>query len=138
MIGKYLKPGAVFPEKGLGAGNTPGDLVINAIKLCVIYHIHLTVIDEAAAADGTCPLELLADCSGTAWGGAAYQMTKDLTTLCTAYSRQRAHARTAGVESVDLGVLCPARYEESPGGHAGPDALHLMHGSCERQKAPDC
>ncbi len=49
-----------------------------AIKLCVSYYIHLAVLEEAAAMDGTCPLELLADCSGIAWGGSAYQMVADL------------------------------------------------------------
>ena len=33
---------------------------------------------NSAAADGTCPLELLADCSGIAWGGSGYQMVADL------------------------------------------------------------
>ena len=78
MIGKYLKPDAVFPRDGLGAKGTEDDRVIKAIKLCVCYHIHLAVLDEAAAMDGSCPLELLADCSGIAWGGSAYQMLSDL------------------------------------------------------------
>ncbi len=36
------------------------------------------MLDEAAAAVGSCPLELLADCSGMAWGGSAYKMVTDL------------------------------------------------------------
>ena len=77
MIGKYLKPDAVFPYDGLGAKDTVDDRVIRAIRLCVCYHSHLAVLDEAAAMDGTCPLELLADCPGIAWGGSAHQMLSD-------------------------------------------------------------
>ena len=79
MIGIYLKPDATFPPEGLGAGATRDDKVIQAIKMCACYYINLAVMDEAAAMNGTLPLELLADCSGIAWGGSVYQMLNDLT-----------------------------------------------------------
>ena len=78
MIGHYLKPDAVFPPAGLGRGMTQDDKIIYAIKKCVEYYITIAVLDEVAAMDGACPLELLADCSGIAWGGTAYQMVRDL------------------------------------------------------------
>ena len=78
MIGKYLKADVWFPEEGLGGGDTEDDKVIKAIKMCVCYYNHIAVLDEASAMDGTCPLELLADSCGIAWGGSAYQMLSDL------------------------------------------------------------
>ena len=56
-IGKFLKPDAVFPKQGLGAGITEDDKVIRAIKACCSYYIHLAVLDEAAAVSGVRPLE---------------------------------------------------------------------------------
>ena len=41
-------------------------------------HICLASFDEAAAADGSCPLEQIADASGIAVGGSVLQMTRDL------------------------------------------------------------
>ena len=41
-------------------------------------HILLVVFDEAAAMDGTRPLEQIADCSGIAWGGSCVQVTEDM------------------------------------------------------------
>ena len=74
MLGHLLKPDFVFPAEGYHDGGTgKEDLIINAIKLCCQHYIYLAVLDEAAAADGTCPLELLVDGSGIAWGGSAYQ-----------------------------------------------------------------
>ncbi len=78
MIGHYLRPEAMFPPAGLGSGMTQDDKIIYAIKKCVEYYITIAVLDEVAAMDGTWPLELLADCSGIAWGGTAYQMVRDL------------------------------------------------------------
>eukprot|EP00969_Alexandrium_andersonii_P171691 7589525-Alexandrium_andersonii.AAC.1 len=40
--------------------------------------IKLAVTDEAAAIDGSRPLEEVADSSGIAWGGACFQMSKVL------------------------------------------------------------
>ena len=78
MSGHLLRPDASFPEEGYGVGKSQEDMVIRGNKLCTQYFICLAVLDEAGAADGTCPLELLADCSGIAWGGSAYQMVADL------------------------------------------------------------
>ena len=55
------------------------DLAVKAIKLVCQHYVYLAVLDEAATADGICPFELLADSSGIAWGGSAYQMVSDLT-----------------------------------------------------------
>jgi len=76
--GAYQKPGAVFPPGGLGPGDTEGDKAVRAIKLMAKYHIELAVMDEAAAVDGTRPLEQIADSSGHAWGGCCVQMSEDL------------------------------------------------------------
>ena len=87
MIGKFLKPDVPLPADGLGGGNTVEDKVIKAIKRCAEYYIQIAVLDEAAAMDGTRPLENLADCSGIAWGGSSYQMNDDLTTFnCLLYT----------------------------------------------------
>jgi len=79
VLGEYMKPGAIFPAEGLGAGSTPGDLAVKAIKLMATQMIELAVMDEAAAIDGSRPLEQIADSSGIAWGGACLQTTRDLT-----------------------------------------------------------
>ena len=81
VLGEFMKPGAVFPPEGLGIGNTPGDLAVKAIKVMACDMIELAVLDEAAAIDGTRPLEQIADSSGIAWGGTCLQMTKDLTSF---------------------------------------------------------
>ena len=78
ILGKYLKPDAEFPEQGLGPGNTEGDKAVRAIKLMASRLIELSVMDEAAAIDGSRPLEQIADSSGIAWGGSCLQMTEDL------------------------------------------------------------
>ena len=49
-----------------------------AIKQMMQRHICLASFDEAAAADGSCPLEQIADASGIAVGGSVLQMTRDL------------------------------------------------------------
>ena len=77
-LGEFLKPGAVFPPEGLGGGKTQGDLAVKAIKLMAQHHIELAVLDEAAAIDGSRPLEQIADSSGIAWGGTCLQMSEDL------------------------------------------------------------
>ena len=78
VLGEYMKPGAVFPKEGLGVGNTPGDLAVKAIKVMACDMIELAVLDEAAAIDGSRPLEQIADSSGIAWGGTCLQMAQDL------------------------------------------------------------
>ena len=74
-LGEFMKPGAIFPAEGLGARSTPGDLAVKAIKLMASQMIELAVMDEAAAIDGSRPLEQIADSSGIAWGGTCLQMT---------------------------------------------------------------
>ena len=43
--------------------------------------IALAVFDEASAADGSCPLEQVADASGIAVGGTVLQMSRDLSRM---------------------------------------------------------
>ena len=58
-----------------------GDMATWAIKLMAKRCIELAVLDEAAAIDGSRPLEQVADSSGLAWGGTNFQMSEDLSTL---------------------------------------------------------
>ena len=78
VLGQWQKPGAEFPEIGLGSGATAGCKAFKAIKQMMQRHICLASFDEAAAADGSCPLEQIADASGIAVGGSVLQMTRDL------------------------------------------------------------
>ena len=78
VLGQWQKPGAEFPEGGLGAGATAGCKAFKAIKQMMQRHICLASFDEAAAADGSCPLEQIADASGIAVGESVLQMTRDL------------------------------------------------------------
>ena len=66
VLGEYLKPGASFPSEGLGTGASAGDLAVRAIKLMATQAIRLAVFDEAAAIDGTRPVEQIADSSSIA------------------------------------------------------------------------
>jgi hypothetical protein len=70
ILGEYMKPGAAFPEKGLGCaeGTTDGDKAVKAIKLMCKLAIELSTMDEASAIDGSRPLEQVADACGIAWG----------------------------------------------------------------------
>lgn len=54
---------------------------MRAIKKMAINHIQLAVLDEAAAIDGSRPLEQIADSLGIAWGGTCLQMAEDLARL---------------------------------------------------------
>ena len=78
VLGQWQKPGAEFPEGGLGSGATAGCKAFRATKQVMSKHICLASFDEAAAADGSCPLEQIADASGIAVGGTVLQMTRDL------------------------------------------------------------
>ena len=49
------------------------------IKLLCKNAIQISVMDEAAAIDGSRPLEQVADACGYAWGSTNVQMTADLT-----------------------------------------------------------
>ena len=69
ILSEYMKPTAVFPVIGLGgAGTTQGDKAVRAIKLMAVHSIETAVFDEAAAIDGSRPLEQVADACGYAWG----------------------------------------------------------------------
>ena len=76
-----MKPGAKFPEGGLGAGNPPteGCKAVKCIKLLCKHAIQLSTMDEASAIDGSRPLEQIADACGIAWGSTNVQMLPDLT-----------------------------------------------------------
>ena len=78
VLGQWQKTGAEFPEGGLGSSATAGCKAFKAIKQMMQRHICLASFDEAAAADGSCPLEQIADASGIAVGGSVLQMTRDL------------------------------------------------------------
>ena len=81
VLGALQKEGAEFPPKGVGLGDAVEDKAFRAIKIIAKYRIHLEVLDEAAAVDGSRPLEQVADCSGIAWGGTIVQMRADLSGL---------------------------------------------------------
>ncbi|CAK9002134.1 Retrovirus-related Pol polyprotein from transposon 412 [Includes: Protease [Durusdinium trenchii] len=81
VLGAWQKPGAVFPEKGLGTSDTDGCKAFRAIKRMMRECIALAVFDEASAADGSCPLEQVADASGIAVGGTVLQMSRDLSRM---------------------------------------------------------
>jgi hypothetical protein len=51
---------------------------VRAIKLMAKFHIEISVMDEAAAIDGSRPLEQVADSSGIAWGSVCMQMAADM------------------------------------------------------------
>ena len=76
-----MKPGVVFPKEGLGGSTPPtqGCLAVKCIKLLCKHAIHLAVMDEASAIDGSRPLEQVADACGIAWGSTNVQMLPDLT-----------------------------------------------------------
>ena len=80
ILGEYMRPGVRLGPPGLGAYDppTPGCKAVKAIKLMCRHAIHLSVLDEAGAIDGSRPLEQVADACGSAWGSANLQMTPDL------------------------------------------------------------
>ena len=73
-----MRPDVKFPPGGLGSADTPGCKAFRCIKLLFQHAIELSVMDEAAAIDGTRPLEQVADACGYAWGSTNVQMTSDL------------------------------------------------------------
>lgn len=81
ILGAYLKPKAVFPLVGLGHkdDNSEGSKAVVAIKIMCIHNIQISVMDEAAAIDGSRPLEQVADACGYAWGSTNLQMSEDMT-----------------------------------------------------------
>ena len=44
ILGEYMKPGAVFPPCGLGAGDTEGCKAVKVIKLLCVHAIHLSTL----------------------------------------------------------------------------------------------
>ena len=54
---------------------------MQAIKAMCKHHIETAVFDEAAALDGSRPLEQVADACGIAWGGTLLQMSPDLSSF---------------------------------------------------------
>ena len=81
ILGEFMKPGAEFPTGGLGPGEDEGSKAVRAIKLMACHYICLEVLDEAAAVDGSRPLEQVADSCGYAWGGSSVQMRQDLSSF---------------------------------------------------------
>jgi hypothetical protein len=73
-----MKPGKEFPALGLGTGDTPGCEAVKCMKILCKHAIHLSILDEASAIDGSRPLEQVADACGIAWGSTNVQMTPDL------------------------------------------------------------
>ena len=81
ILAEYMRPEAKFPAIGLGAEGekSEGSKVVRAIKIMAAHCIETAVMDEAAAIDGSRPLEQIADACGYAWGSTDVQMTHDLT-----------------------------------------------------------
>ena len=90
ILGEYQKPSMVIPSEGFGARELPsdpaerqklhpGDKAVHAIKLMATRAIETSVLDEAAAIEGSRPLEQIADACGYAWGSTCLQMSADLT-----------------------------------------------------------
>ena len=80
MLGPYVTEKTPFPASGLGAegDKSQGSLAVRAIKAMAVHNITLAVMDEAAAIDGTRPLEQIADACGFEWGSTCVQMSEDL------------------------------------------------------------
>ena len=81
ILGQWQKPGVEFPAGGLGSSTTAGCKAFKAIKKMMCDHITLAAFDEAAAADGSCPLEQVLDALGIAVGGSVAQMSCDMAKL---------------------------------------------------------
>ncbi|CAE7315714.1 POL [Symbiodinium sp. KB8] len=73
ILGEYVKGTRAFPPEGLGPGTSEADRAVKAIKLMCQRSV-VSILDEAAAIDGSKPLEQIADSSGYAVGGVALQM----------------------------------------------------------------
>ena len=72
ILGQWQKPGAEFPAQQVAWDPSPP-------RMC--DHITLAAFDEDAVADGSCPLEQVADASGIAVGGSVVQMSRDMAKL---------------------------------------------------------
>ncbi len=71
VLGEFFKPSAEFPAAGLGVGDGLEDKAVKAIKIMASNLIRLSVLDQAAAMDGSKSLEQIADSSGIAWAARA-------------------------------------------------------------------
>ena len=75
-------PGAEFPPKAgwawLGSAATARCKAFKVSRQMMKNHICFASFDEASAADGPCPRELIADASGIAVGGTVLQMMRGL------------------------------------------------------------
>ena len=65
----------------MGSSTTAGCKAFKAIKKMMSDHITLAAFDEDVAADGSCPLEQVADASGITVGGSVVQMSRDMAKL---------------------------------------------------------
>ena len=70
-LGAVAEARCRVPSGWLGISTTAGCKAFKAIKKMMCDHITVAAFDEAAAADGSCPLEQVADASGIAVGGSA-------------------------------------------------------------------
>ena len=77
ILADYLKPGKAKPKEGFGSekGTTEGDKAVKAIELMAKNSIENSVMDEAAAIDGTRPLEVTADSCGYGCGATCLQLS---------------------------------------------------------------
>ena len=82
-------------EGGIGSGDSEACKAFKAIKKMICDHIALATFDEASAADGSCPLEQIADASGIAVGGTVLQMSRDMSRMkvLSTHSRSLTPAR---------------------------------------------
>ena len=78
-----MKPGmsAQIPPGGLGTVNTSGCKAFKCIELLCRNAIQLSCMDEAAAIDGSRPLDQVADACGIAWGATCLQMIAAFTSF---------------------------------------------------------
>jgi hypothetical protein len=73
ILSPTLRKDYDYPKEGF-----PAEGPIRALKILAKHLIELGVMDEAAAMDGSRPLEQVGDSSGIAWGGFTFQMRPDL------------------------------------------------------------
>ena len=131
IVGELQKEGAFFPKEGYGEKDTRFCKAIRAIKLMCKFHINLAVLDEAAAIDGSRPLEQIADSSGIAWGGALTLMSADMHTLkILAMVCQRASSFPAGMASLESRGLCSVRDQEKPEKNYRLFSVSVLDGPC--------
>ena len=137
VLGQWQKPGAEFPEGGLGAGATAGCKAFKAIKQMMQRHICLASFDEAAAADGSCPLEQIADASGIAVGGSVLQMTRVVPGQGVDDTQQVIDACSAELAPPHSGSVRAARSEARDASDLRVHSHRLLDGSRESDPCPN-